>query len=223
MSATITKFVLRPTQADGVKAYTRDVSVQVERPAQASTLNKLQVNNSDDQSNCIYLVELASGELYHCSEPSAQADDLDETLSPAEKIKYISNFFRTTLGVPNIFFEDHVARGPKFTFSEDFQTPRPPTSLHTDTSFLLRYYELVSYSGEPSHLTMFTKRDDACLSCAATGRQIQCHQWHGSRTKDGLLLIVPRKCSYWQQKGKRGCNSSFSPSRSKDTLFTLAI
>jgi len=216
MSAKITKFVLGPTQPDGVREYIQDLSIPIEHTGDADTFDQLRVDSNDDRSSCIYLIEIAAGHSYQCSEPSPsfQLNDPDEASSILEYngdvIKDITKFFRKTLGVPQSVFEDHIARGPKFRFNEDFQTPRAPTSLHADVSFMLRYYELVSYTGHPSSLTSLPEQDDACLSCASTGRQIQCHQWHASRIQEGMLLIVPRKCSYWQRKGKRGCNSTLS-------------
>jgi len=226
MSANITKFVLRSTQPDGVGEYIRDLSIPVEQTEDADILDQLRVDDNNDQSSCIYLIEIAAGQSYQCSEPSLRLNNPDEASSTSEYngdvINYITKFFREKLDVPESIFEDHIARGPKFRFNEDFQTPRAPTSLHADVSFMLRYYELVSYTGDPSSLTSLPEQDDSCLSCASTGRQIQCHQWHASRIKEGMLLIVPRKCSYWQRKDKRGCNSRLSRVLSSVSELTLA-
>lgn len=224
MSATIVKFKLQTSRPKDqpdqeVKEYVQTASIKVDSPEDSEILKELGVESESDESICIYLVELTGGPSTFCGSASfrhsASFSHTDvETIRSSSSydddvISLVVDFFKTSLGVPENLFEDHVARGPKFKFSEDFQTPRSPTAMHHNGSFVLRYYELMNYSGDPAALASLPEQDDACLSCASTGRQIQCHQWHASRRKDGMLLIVPRKISFWRRnKGEHGYDSA---------------
>lgn len=219
MSASIVKFKVHTTQSEDqpdreIKRYVQSASVNIDSPEGCEILEELGVTSEGDDAICLYLVELAAGSSSY-SRRAFLGDPNADIISSAssyddEVISHLINFFQTSLGVPKSLFEDHIARGPKFRFGEDFQTPRAPTAMQPNRSFVLRYYELISYAGDPSALAFLPDHDDACLSCADTGRQIQCHQWHASRAQEGMLLIVPRKCSFWRHnKGDKGYDSTF--------------
>lgn len=219
MSASIVKFKLQVTQSEAqpdheVKKYVQVASVDIDSPEDSMALKELNAGAEGEDAICLYLVELAAGSSNLTRTASFGYADGDTISSVSsyddDVISLLTNFFQTSLGVPKTLFEDHIARGPKFRFSEDFQTPRAPTAMHANRSFVLRYYELISYTGDPSTMAFLPGQDDACFSCAATGRHIVGHHWHASRIKEGMLLIVPRKCSFWRHnKGDRGYDSMF--------------
>lgn len=210
MSAQITKFVYTQRESDDlssfVNEYVEEAVIKVENEDDVGNLKELGIGQEGDGSCSIYLIELAA-----CSiQPLRKSLDLTSTDATSPQVTVfeediansISDFFGKALGIHQSVFEDHAARGPKFRFSEDFTFPKAPSSLRSEASFLLRYYELISFTGDPSTLSILSDEDEVSLICSSTGRQIQYHQWQGCRRKDGTLLIVPRKCSFWVRRGK---------------------
>ena len=205
MSARVTKFSFGPGPLD--KHYFEEDTVDIHDQDELKPLEKLGIGREKKGAKIIYLLELAAGSrrllrnlsLDLTSDEGASLSS-DEIPFEEELPNRLTRFFNESLGVPQALFEDHGARGPKFRFSEDFTFPTAPTSLQADKSFALRYYELMSYIGEPSTLCSLAELDDVGLTCTSTGRQIQCHQWQGCRRKEGMLLIAQHKCSFWVRK-----------------------
>ena len=223
MSARVTKFSFGPRSLDTKDTYFKEDTVDIHDKDDPNRLEKLGIGRDKPDARIIYLLELATGSrrlLRHQSLGSVSDEgpspSPDESLFEEEVINKLAQRFKDDLKVPQALFEDHGDRGPKFRFSEDFTFPSAPTTLRADESFALRYYELVSYIGEPSTLSSLSELDDVGLTCTSTGRQIQCHQWQGCRRKEGTLLIVEHKCSFWVRKnnenGYTGKKTSLSPS-----------
>jgi hypothetical protein len=205
MSARVTKFIYGPGLLD--KHYFEEDTVDIHDQNDLKLLEKLGIGREKQDARIIYLLELAAGPRRLWRNPSLDftageeaSHSPDESPFEEELPNRLARFFKESLGVPQTWFDDHGARGPKFRFSEDFSFPSAPTSLQADESFALRYYELISYTGEPSALCSLAELDDVGLTCTSSGRQIQCHQWQGCRRKEGMLLIAQHKCSFWVRK-----------------------
>lgn len=209
MSARITKFSFGPSPLDSseIKHYVEEATIDIQDQNNLELLEKSDIGREEQDARIIYLLELAAGPKRLVQKFSLDsADDeaashLPNELPFEEKVpNRLAGFFENRLGVPQALFEDQRARGPKFSFSEDFTTPSSPTALRADKSFALRYYELMSYADQPSAQHHLSELDDVGLTCTATGRQVQCHQWQSCRRKEGMLLIAQHKCSFWVHK-----------------------
>jgi len=236
MPARITKFTFGPWPLDTkdrgvIDQYVQDTEIDIRNQDDLKLLEGLDVRGEQQDARIIYLVELAAGpkRLFRTASLGFTVDE--EASQSAKKLPFEENlpiwlaeFFKNSLGVPQTLFKDHGAHGPKFRFSEEFTSPSAPTTLRADESFALRYYELISYTGDPSTLCHLSELDDVELTCASTGRQIQFHQWQGCRRKEGMLLIVQHKCSFWVRKtsenGYTGTNT-LSFGRPLTSIFRL--
>jgi len=207
MSARLTKFSFTPNPPEG-QHYVEEATIDIHDQGDLKHVETLDIGREKQDARIIYLLELAAGSRQLFRIPSlTSTDDDDPSHLPTNELHFeeevsnrLAGFFKKSLGVPQALFEDHGARGPKFRFSEDFTFPNAPTALRTDESFALRYYELMSYTGDPSDLSGMSELDDVGLTCVSTGRQIQCHQWSGCRRKEGMLLIAQHNCSFWVHK-----------------------
>ena len=210
MSARVTKFSFTPRPLDTreIEHFVEEATIDIHDQDDLALLERSGIGRDNQDARIIYLLELAAGSkrLFRNSSLGFTDDD-DGTSHLSNELPFeehipnrLAGFFNKSLGVPYALFENHGASGPKFRFSEDFTFPSTPTSLRADESFTLRYYELMSYTGYPSALRSSSELDDVGLTCTSTGRQIQCHQWQGCRLKEGMLLIVQHKCSFWVHK-----------------------
>jgi hypothetical protein len=117
------------------------------------------------------------------------------------------------LGIPEQIFRDHKENG---------RTPLSPSSRKPNESFMLEYYDLRTFMGDPSSLSFqcpetgqhLCPGSDGALAliCSQTGRQIQCHEWQNipGATQRGTLFIVPRKCSFWIKEHDEGGSDGIS-------------
>ena len=223
MSARITKLSFGPRPLDtpdhgDVKKYVQELTIKIQNEDDLEPLERLITSAEQENAQNIYLIEFAPGpkQLFRTASTGSILNEeapgsCQEHLFEEDIINRLTDMFKENLGVPQTLFENHTARGPKFRFSEEFAFPSAPTALEADKSFVLRYYEFISYTGKPSTLSVWSELDDVGMVCTSTGRQIQCHQWQGCRIREGMLLIVPHKCSFWVRKknegytGTKGC------------------
>ena len=143
--------------------------------------------------NHVYIVQLET--FVHIQDSRLQVNP--------DATRELSTLFKQKLGMPKRILNEHVERGTLFRFSELFTNPKLPSEQEPNSTFTLPYYELRTFGGNWDRLSFLDpKTGEFALSCGATGRQIQVHEWHEEQ-KQGPLLIIPRKCTFWSRENRR--------------------
>lgn len=138
------------------------------------------------------------GHLYVVQAPSSVYEPHAQS-----KLKHL---LRTRLGIPDDIFQIHQWRQTTFKFNETINCHRLPTTFHPKAKYSLEYFELWSVeSNEKNALLDDCMGNTNTVTCAMTGRPIQCHKWNNSAK---WLMIVPRKVSYWAKLGTSDQNNS---------------
>ncbi|ORY70494.1 uncharacterized protein BCR38DRAFT_481625 [Pseudomassariella vexata] len=149
-------------------------------------------SSSLDSSKCrLFLIESSFPRHYRaCSTPYS-----------------LEGLLKSHLNVPQDLFQTHAWERTTFDFNEIINCPRLPTATKSGRRFSLEYFELWDvgaatggfedeikgwWDGEKKRPKF--KHGSTNITCAETGRQLQCHKWKKS---EGWLLIAPRKVSFW--------------------------
>jgi len=140
---------------------------------------------------------------------------LDSRLQPQKQaIQCVEDYLSPT-GFPRGLLHNHIGeeRHP-FRSTEMARSTTIPSNLAPGVSFTATYYEARTLVSPWSIGIRDKFRNPVTyefeLICASTGHQIQLHEWHQSR-RQGPLMIVPRNCSFWCQKGLQNNWDSMSP------------
>ena len=163
-------------------------------------LSDLQIypNNNTTQpthaSSRIYLLEANKSALENSCEQS------------------IIQSFISRVGCPESILKRHALQGATFAFNENVVIPRLAPQNRCKETFVVEYFDLQTFTGDPNKLSIecsnvgaktYPGQDSRFpLICCQTGRQIQSHEWH-DRSRS-MLLIVPRKCTFWSRKTESG-------------------
>jgi hypothetical protein len=130
---------------------------------------------------------------------------IDSRLQPNPEIVEKLDEELSKVGVPRGLVQGHIDReNHPFRFTENFQTPRPPSVLNPGESFTLTYYEartcLFPWDENTRSNFLNPTTGEFELICANTGHQIHLHEWHEELSR-GPLMMVPRNCSFWCRMG----------------------
>jgi hypothetical protein len=136
-------------------------------------------------------------------ERSNSSSTEEQTSSHRSSVKSV---LTARLGISDEFFSEHDTQGPIFTSDENRIRPLTlPTSLRPEEIWHLNFFETWDYTDPIQNLQWtcpITERrhwpgdDHSTALCIDTHRQLQFHNWD---SRDGCLVIAPRKCSYWSR------------------------
>jgi hypothetical protein len=127
----------------------------------------------------------------------------------------LNELLTKTYGIEDSFFAEHHTIGPKFVPDEArIKVFQLPTALAPEDRWHVDFFELYSWHCSAATAEAAVSQEGGVpLPC---GNRAQVHKWKAQ--DQGLLLVVPTKCSYWSRRRDDDPDNNNSP---WDGMITL--
>lgn len=118
------------------------------------------------------------------------------------------------IGAPKCLFEQHAQPGVRLSYNQDIIIPRPMAEPYDRNNFIGLYFDCridsknhnlksmpCPHTGAQRDVELDSREP---LLCTSTGRQIGNHEWQDQEPDKGMVLVVPRKCTFWRKEEDNG-------------------
>jgi hypothetical protein len=133
--------------------------------------------------------------------------NVDNPSSPAAVL-------HSQIGAPKCLFQQHAQPGVRLSYHQDIVIPRAMAEPYASNNFIGLYFDcqidsknrgLKSIPCPDTGAQCDIERDSPePLICTLTGRQIGNHEWQNTEPEKGMVLVVPRKCTFWRKEEDNG-------------------